>query len=387
MKLLAVTPRFPYPLEKGDKLRAFHQLRALSADHEVVLVALSEGAVPPGDLEQLSAFCSRVHVLTRSRLTTALSVGRAALDGTPLQVGYFRWRAAAEAVRRIVAEERPDHVYCQLIRTAPYGRDLDVPTTLDYQDAFSAAARRHAGATPFWLRPVLGLEARRVARFEQRAFGWFDHQVIISAQDRDLLAFPGHERIEVLPNGVDTEHFAPVDPPPDRCDISFVGNMGYAPNVEAAVFLVEQVLPLVRRRRPGAGVLLAGARPSRSVQRLAGDGVEVSGWLDDIRTGYARGRIMVAPLMIGAGQQNKILEAMAMGVPCVTTELVNRAIGARAGEEVMVASDAREFADRALELLESPERHAEMAERARRFVSETYSWPAVGRRLAEIFTS
>jgi sugar transferase (PEP-CTERM/EpsH1 system associated) len=387
VKLLAITPRFPYPLEKGDKLRAYHQLRALSDEHQIVLVALTEGPVPAEDLAQLQAFCTSVHVLERSRLTMGLSLARAALSGEPLQVGWFRSRRAEAAVRRIVAAERPDHVYCQLLRTAPYAAGLGVPTTLDYQDAFSAAARRHADTAAWWLRPVLTEEARRVARHERRVAEQFDHLVIISEQDRDLLGLADPDRVDVLPNGVDTEFFAAREPSGSVHDLTFVGNMGYAPNVDAAGVLVERILPLVQARRPGASVLLAGARPAKAVQRLAGPQVEVSGWVDDIRDGYARGRVMVAPLQIGAGQQNKVLEAMSMGVPVVTTELVNSAIGAQVGEQIHVASDPQEFADRALELLEDPELHQRMAAAGRAFVAERYSWSAVGEQLAAIFAS
>lgn len=356
-----------------------------------MLVALDERPVPTEHLRELQAFCSAVHVVTRSRATTIASVLRALVDGTPLQVGYFRSAAALRRVRTIVEREQPDHVYCQLIRSAAYGRDLTIPTTLDYQDAFSAAATRHADAARPWLRPVLRMEARRVRAYEARAQEWFDHTTVISAQDRDLLGVAEPQRVHVLPNGVDTEFFAPVDrrdarPRDDTVDISFVGNMGYAPNVAAAAVLVEQILPLVRAGRPGTDVLLAGARPARSVQRLAGPGVEVTGWMDDIRDGYARGRVMVAPLQIGAGQQNKILEAMAMGVPCVTTELVNRAIGARPGTEVLVAATPQEFAQHVLELLGSPERRAALGAAGRDFVRGRYSWQAVGGQLASILS-
>lgn len=387
MKLLAITSRFPYPLEKGDKLRAYHQLRALSERHQVILVALSDAPVEPEHLARLEEFCATVHVVALTRSARAIGLLRAGLGGEPLQVGWFRSAHAEREVRRIVADERPDHVYCQLIRSAPYGRGLPVRSTIDYQDAFSAAAVRRAESAPVWLRPILRSEARRVARYERRARGWFDHQVIISDQDRELLEVGGVDGIEVVPNGVDTQFFAPVAPAADQCDISFVGNMGYAPNVAAAATLVEEVLPLVRERRPGASVVLAGARPARSVLRLVAPGVEVSGWLDDIRDGYARGRIMVAPLTIGAGQQNKILEAMSMGVPCVTTELVNRAIGATPGREVLVGDSPRELADHATRLLDDEDLRRQLAESGRRLVQERYSWSAVGDRLGELFAS
>jgi len=385
VKLLVVTPRFPYPIERGDKLRAFHQIRQLTADHEVTLVALSEGPVDPAALDAVtSEHGPTVHVISRSRLTTLFGVLRALLTGVPLTVGYFRSRAAARRIDEIIATERPDRIYCQLIRTAAYGRDRGVPTMIDYQDCFSAAAQRRATRSHRAVRWLFQLEARRVRRYEAQAFAWFDHHVIISEQDRAMLDFAGSDRVEVLPNGVDTEFFAPRATTEVRRDIVFVGNMGYPPNVDAVGLLCAEILPLVRERRPDTDLLIAGARPSRSVRQLEGPGVEVSGWIDDIRTAYARGRIMVAPLMIGAGQQNKILEAMAMGIPCVTTELVNRAIGATDGVEVLIGGTPEEFADHIVALLESPERREEMAAHAQRFVEQRYSWAAVGDRLEEL---
>jgi polysaccharide biosynthesis protein PslH len=382
VKLLVVTSRFPYPIERGDKLRAFHQIRQLAGRHEVVLVALTERPVPDEHLQKLRALCARVHVVERSRLTTVRSLGAAALRGEPLQVGYFQSPRVQQRVRSIIADERPDHVYCQLVRTAEFGRDLSCPTTLDYQDAFSAAARRRAGQSVVGLRQVLRREARLVGRYEAAAFDWFDNHLIISEQDRSLLEFPAASEVHVIPNGVDVDYFRPGDAvEEDQRDVVFVGNMGYPPNVAAATTLANRILPLIQRRRPSTDLLIAGARPNRSVRRLAGPQVEVTGWMDDIRTGYRRGRVLVAPLVIGAGQQNKILEAMAMGVPCVTTELVNNAIGAEPGREILLASSVPEFAERSLELLESAERRREVADAALAFARREFSWAVVGERL------
>ena len=386
MKLLVITPRFPYPLERGDKLRAYHQIRQLSQHHEVTLVALSEGPVDPDALEKVSVdCCSNIHVITRSRLTTVLATLLAVLRGQPLQVGYFHSAAAARKIDQIIAEEQPDHIYCQLIRTASYGRKNSIPRTLDYQDAFSASMQRRADQSPVWLRWIFALEARRIARYEQQVFAWFDSQVIISEQDRDLLGFAGSEKVQVVRNGVDTEFFSPSSTPTDQRDLLFVGNMGYPPNVNAVTTLVSEILPLVRGERPQTDLLIAGARPTKAVQQLGGVGIEVSGWLDDIRSAYERGRIMVVPLVIGAGLQNKILEAMSMGVPCVTTELVNRAIGAVPDEEILIATSAQEFAQQTLRLLESPELYSRISAGGLKLVQSRYSWQAVGETLIAAF--
>ena len=385
MKIVAVTSRFPHPMERGDKLRAQHQLSELARMHELVLIALSEGPVPGDHLEVMRASGVRTHVVERSRLTTVVSGARHALSD-PVQVAYFRSGTVEDQVARLIESEAPDRIYCQLIRTAWAAQDRQVPATIDYQDAFAAAMSRRAAGQPPGVRHAFEYEARRIARAEADAFELFDSAVVISEQDRSALQVPDREAVTVVPNGVDTDFFDPSagSTAEDLVDVAFIGNMGYPPNVRASRFLAQEVMPLVRRERPGSRLLLAGARPSKGVRSLAGPHVEVSGWMDDIRDGYRRARVMAAPLFIGSGQQNKILEAMSMGVPTVTTDLVNNAIGATPGEELMTAVEPRDFADAVLELLESPQLALEMASRARKLVQSQFSWNAVGEQLSGI---
>lgn len=372
-------------MERGDKLRAQHQLRELARTHDVALIALSEGPVPTAHLEVLTAAGVRCHVVERSRITTVVSGARAALR-EPVQVAYFRSGQVEREVRRLIELEAPDRIYCQLIRTAWAAEGSDVPTIIDYQDSFAAAMRRRAEGQVAGVKQALTLEAGRIAKSEAEAQELFDAAIVISEQDRVALEVPDPGAVSVVPNGVDTDFFSPdgTGDVPDPVDVAFVGNMGYPPNVRAARMLAQEVMPRVRTSRPGARLLLAGARPSRSVRSLAGPHVEVSGWMEDIRDAYRRPSVMVAPLFIGSGQQNKILEAMAMGVPTVTTELVNNAIAAVPGDEVMIAESAAEFADATVELLSSSERSEAMAAAASRLVRSRFSWNAVGTQLSGI---
>lgn len=378
-----MTSRFPYPIERGDKLRAYHQLRVLSERHEVSLVALSEGPVPPEDRRKVDELGITTHVVERSRLDTVRSTASGVLAGQPIQVGYFTAPRTIGRVRNLIEDLQPEHLYCQLVRTAWAAEMGGVGSTIDYQDAFSAAMRRRGANQAAPVRRIFEAESERIGRCEWSAFETFDNAVVISEQDRDLLDVPEPGEVDVLPNGVDTEFFSPdVAVCGDPVDIAFVGNMGYPPNVRASRLLVEQIVPAVGS---SPRVLLAGARPSRSVRRLAGPKVEVTGWMSDIREAYARASVMVAPLFIGAGLQNKVLEAMAMGVPVVTTSLVNNSIGAADGREIRVADSPGALAVAAAELLESKSLREEMASAARAMVIERFSWPAVGDRLTAVF--
>jgi len=385
MKLLVFTSRFPYPIEKGDKLRAYHQLRELSRRHEVVLVSLTTVPVTAAEYDQVAAFCARIYLFPQHRLRLGWQVLRAVLRGLPAQVGYFYQPRLHRRIRAIIVEERPDHLYCQLLRMAEYLPDSEVTATLDYMDAFSVGMQRRVQRSWWGWRWLLAVEGRRLARYEADIFPDFAHHTIISEQDRQHLPFAARDRVEVVPNGIDLQFFRREAPAAPRHDLVFVGNMGYFPNVEAARYLLREVMPRVWAQRPETTLLLAGALPSAEVRALGRDArVRVSGWVADIRDAYLDGRLFVAPLFTGSGQQNKILEAMALGLPCLTTSLVNNAIGAQAPTQIHVADDAEAFATQILEGLAHPRALQAVATAGEAFVRDQFSWTRSVRQLEDL---
>ena len=391
MKLLVLLSRFPYPLDKGDKLRAYYQLQYLAGQgHEICLLALSAEAVSAEAQATVGPLCrGGLHLHQLGRAARGRGLARAlATAGRPLQVGYFYEKAAQRLLDKLLAEFRPAHVYCQLIRMAEYLRPHAgrVPMTLDYMDVFSAGMARRAATAPAWQRPVLALEASRLATYEAAAFGWFRHHTIISDQDRQLIPHANRERITIVPNGIALDYFQPQPLAPKTHDLLFCGNMGYHPNVDAACWLAEEILPLVQQRHPGASLLVAGTSPAPRVQALARrPGVTVSGWLPDIRTAYAQARVFVAPMRVGTGLQNKLLEAMAMQLPCVTTPLANNALRGTPGRHLLVADGAPALAEALASLLADGAGAARLAATGRTFVAETYDWAAATARLENLF--
>jgi glycosyltransferase involved in cell wall biosynthesis len=328
-----------------------------------------------------------LHLHRLGRAARGRGLARAlATAGRPLQVGYFYEQPAQRLVDKLLAEFRPDHVYCQLIRMAEYLRPhAGRPMTLDYMDVFSAGMARRAATAPAWQRPVLALEARRLAAYEAEAFGWFEHHTIISDQDRRLVQYADNKKIVVVPNGIDFDYFRPQPLAAKAHDLLFCGNMGYHPNVDAACFLAEEILPLVRQRHPAARLLVAGTTPAPRVLALARrPGVVVSGWLPDIRAAYAQARVFVAPMRVGTGLQNKLLEAMAMQLPCVTTPLANNALGGVPGQHLLVAEGAPALAEALAGLLADEPAAARLAAAGRTFVEANYAWAAATARLESL---
>lgn len=364
--------RFPYPLDKGDKLRAFHQLKELNDHFDVTLVALSSRSIPDKERKIVEEHCAHLIVYRQNRLSQLINIFLSLINNEPLQVGYFFNRKVKREIKQLIQEHDFKQIYCQLLRTAKYIDDeFHIPKTLDYQDAFSAGVERRISAQPFYSRWLFKLEAKRLRSYEGRLFDFFDLKTMISEQDKQLILHPQMKEIQCVPNGIDPSFFKEI-PIDQSYDFVFVGNMSYPPNIEAVIYIEEFILP----RFPESKLLISGASPSQKVKRIAeaSDQVELTGWVDDIRTSYAKGHIFLAPMMIGTGMQNKLLEAMAMGVPCVTTSLANNAIQGTHQQEIMVAETPEEFIEAIQELNQNTELYNSIKENARKFVSERYSW-------------
>ena len=386
MKIFVLLPRFPYPLEKGDKLRAYNQVKYLSKNHEIHLCALSDIAIESNHIKAIESFCKSVHVVKLSRCSIIFNLLWAFFSGKPLQVGYFYSWKANRKIQNLISMIQPDHIYCQLIRVAEYVKNIDIPKTLDYQDVFSKGVERRKQTSPFYWKPVLQLEYKRLLKYEHEVFSWFNNKTIISKPDRDFIPHPEKEKIEIVINGVDTEFFKPI-PIDKEYDLVFIGNMGYPPNINAAEYLVKKILPIVRQTKPNIKLVLAGASPHPSVLALKGKNVHITGWVEDIRECYAKAKIFIAPMQIGTGLQNKLLEAMAMKIPSITSPLANFALEAKNGKEILVGNSTREYAGHIIQLLDNTDLMDAIANNGYSFVHRNYNWDAATNKLENLFSA
>ncbi|HEV7231325.1 MAG TPA: glycosyltransferase [Bacteroidia bacterium] len=384
MKLLYLTSRVPFPLDKGDKVRAYHQIEELSKYHEVCLFSLNDQDLHPKALESLRKICSRVEVVNLNKAELFLNLIRTFAGNKPMQVGYFHNARTQAAFLRLFNEFKPDYVFCQLIRTAEYARGLPSSKTLDYMDVFSKGIERRIKKVNFFQRPFFRMEYKRLLRYENEIFKEFDNRTIISKQDRDLIPHPDNLSIEVIPNGVDLGFFHAPEPGEQfrkEFEIIFNGNMSYPPNVESAVFLVDSIMPHVWKKYPKARVLISGTNPANRVRELSSERVRVSGWVEDVRTNFAKSQMLVAPMQSSIGLQNKLIEAMAMKLPCVTSTLANNALAAKDGVEVLVADEPAEYAEKIFLLIENKAFARQIAEKGYAFVKESYNWAKAGEQL------
>jgi polysaccharide biosynthesis protein PslH len=372
-RIFVLASRVPYPLDKGDKLRLYHQVKELSKNFDVCLVVLSDRKVDKRAQNELEKIVQKVIVIRLKRWLIPFQLMRAFLSDKPFQVWYFYQKWAYNLVQRELSSFQPDFIYCQLIRAAEYVKSIHhIPKSIDYMDAFSKGIeRRIEGAG--WQRFIFRIEHKRLLKYENLIFDYFEHHMIISEQDRKYIMHPFREKIDIVPNGVDHHYFTPMDAE-KKYTIVFVGNMSYPPNVDAAVYLIKEILPKVTVHFSDVTVLIAGASPSSEVLELQSNKVMVTGWVEDIRVSYASAKVFVAPLKIGTGLQNKLLEAMAMELPCVTSTLAAKALIESGNVSLLIANTVDEYVKAITHLLQHHQQRQEIGIIARKFVIENYSW-------------
>ena len=373
MKILVVLPRFPYPLEKGDKLRAYYQIKELSKHNEVYLFSVSHVKVLPEHIDAVRPYCKDICLVHSPKLVNYKNVLRNYLHTKSLQLGYWDSIKARKAYKAFEKRVNPDVLYSQMVRTMPLVSRSAKPKVMDFQDAMSMNCERRMDTSRGLWHYILHFEFKMLRSTEYNSFKIFDALTIISETDSEAIPHKQNGDIHIIPNGVDFGYFAPMECEKSY-DIVFCGNMRYEPNVHAAQFLANEVMPLVWKAVPEATLLLSGASPKREVRKLEGERITVSGFVDDIRKSYASARIFAAPMQTGSGLQNKLLEAMAMRLPCVTTSIANASLYAEDGRQVLVGDTEQAFADHLVDLLRNPERRDQIANEGYSYVHQNFSW-------------
>ncbi len=369
-KIAVILSRFPYPLEKGDKLRAYYQLKELAKKYEVHLFCLTNES-PSQELLAKLSFCQSIEYFVLKKWSQRFALLKNFVLKTPFQVAYFYNRKAKKKWDNFIEEKQVDFLYHQLLRTAEYGKDkINFTKTLDYQDVLSVGMERMAGKQKWPMKWLYKSEAKRLKRYEYRMFNYFEHHTIISEQDKKLIPHPLREEIIVVPNGISENFLNPNIRLEKKYDLCFVGNLSYPPNIESCRFIFKEIV----LKMPNLKVLFSGANPSKEIQDMQAPNLELRSWVEDIRVSYLESKILVAPMFISTGMQNKILESMALGVPCITTPMANNAVAADDGKEILLASNAKEFREKISYLLSNPSYYKEISRNAQKWVEERYKW-------------
>lgn len=384
MKILYVCHRFPFPPKRGGKIRPFNMIRHLSASHEVTVASLARSAAEAKEGEGIAPHCAEFHVAT---VTAPVQWARMiATLPTPItaSASYFHSGVLAGTIRRLVRERRFDLIFVHCSSVAHYVSGVrDVPKILDFGDMDSQKWLEYARYKPFPLSLGYRWEGMKLLAEEKRLARRFDFCTATTRAEWETLKGYGVETpSDWFPNGVDSNYFAPADEPYEPDTISFVGRMDYYPNQECMFDFCARTLPLLRAQRPAIRLEIVGADPSPAVRKLGElPGVTVTGSVPDVRPYLRRSALTVAPLNIARGTQNKILEAMAAGVPVVTSRVAAGGVDAVGGEHFLVASSPEAYRDAILRVLGDPAERRRLAQAGRARMLSHHAWASSMKRL------
>ncbi len=380
-RLLVLTPRFPYPVIGGDRIRIQHLCKALSRDFELTLLSLCETreemSLEPHD--GLFKHIWRVHL---PRWRSVLNTLRALPGSRPLQLAYYNSPAFRERVELLLPYH--DAVVAHLIRTGQYVLDAPIPRVLEMTDAISMNYQRmrQTSGNRSWKKLVYSVEQKRLQHYETAIVKKFDRVWLTSRADRRFVDPVEDCEIDVIPNGTDLE-LLPYRPPESGNAIVFIGNMVSVQNQDACQYFVRRILPAVRAKAPVVFRIVGNAPESVRRRFARYEGVELTGRLEHIFEGVDGAFCGVCPVRAAAGIQNKVLEYLALGLPCVTSSLGLGGVEARPEREVLVYSDPKSAADQILRLYHDRELRMRLAQAGRDLVTRRYDWKNIYRSFVD----
>ena len=410
MKLLFLAHRIPYPPNKGDKIRSYHELRALTErGHEVHLLAFADDANDLDYQVDLARFCASVRIVRLRKLWARLRALATLPASRPLTLGYFNSWKMRRLVKRAIEQKNFDAIFVYSSAMAQYvPADWRSRTIVDLVDVDSEKWREYAERTSKPGSWLYGIEALRLKKFEMEIVAGFANSILTTRREADLLGdldeFTRRARVRIITNGVDLDYFQPQstisvvskiirhpitaarDTKPVR--LVFIGAMDYFANVEAVQWFVAEIFPLIRQQEPSAEFLIVGSNPTAEVRKLAQQpGVRVTGTVEDIRPYLREATACVVPLRIARGVQNKLLEAMACGKAIIATTEAAAGLRVAHQEQLLLADSPADFAAAVIEAIRDENLRDSLGWKARRFVETEHNWQPLLQKLIELVES
>jgi len=378
VNILFVSHRFPYPPTRGDKIRSFNMVRHLHAQgHKVTVASLARSGDEAQEARGIEAYCEKfICVRVRESVQKLRMVGCLA-GRVPSSMGYFYAPQLKQRIEQELAQKSYDLIIVFSSSAAQYVENVrHIPKILDFCDMDSQKWLAYAKFKRFPLNLGYWLEGQKLQAEEKRLARRFDLCSCATGFEVETLENYGTGvATGVFPNGVDSTFFQPASEGFRKHHISFVGRMDYYPNEAAVIFFAREVLPQLRDRYPDVTFTIIGAEPPRAVQDLAQlPGVTVTGTVDDVRRYILESEVMVAPLAIARGTQNKILEGMALGVPVISSALAARGVDAIPGEHLLTATTAEDYVKQVSRLFDDPVARERMALAGRERVLSHHNW-------------
>jgi glycosyltransferase involved in cell wall biosynthesis len=388
MKILMVTPYFPYPLVSGGQIRTYNLLKKLAPHHKITLVSYYREDKEKEYLPELEKYCDEVVMIKRRPAWSLLNILFAGVTPYPFLVSTYLSATARRRMAGLLENKDFDLIHIETFYLMPMLPKTNIPILLVEQTIEYQVYKNFVRDFKFWpIKPLLLFDVWKIKRWEEFYWRKATRLAAVSQDDKKIMAETvAADKLEVIANGIDKDFFFSVERNVKEPTVFFVGNFKWLPNREAVIHLVKDIWPKIKQQVDNARLLIVGRNVSDEIAAFRKkQGIEIKEDVEDIRAAFAQASVLLAPIRNGRGTKYKVLEAMACGVPVVTTPLGIEGIDAEEGKEVFVRREDGRLAEQAVKLLKDENLNSRMGKAGRRLVRKAYNWEEITAHLDQVY--
>jgi len=387
MRVLMITPYLPYPLYSGGQIRSYNLIKILSKKHQISLFSFIRSEEERRHLPKLLEYCQEIKVFKRRPAFSPSSVLLAGLSFYPLLMGLYWDPKVKKEISQELESGKYDLIHAETFYVTHLLPSDLMPVVLSEQNIEWQVYKRFADRAKFFLKPLLYYDIAKIKIWEEFFWQKAKKVVVASILDQKVIEKKIGKEVGLVPNGVDLDYFKNLTPQPHRFPtILFVGNFKWLENRDAVSFLVSEVWPEIRKEIPGAKLLIVGRdAPPRLKESILASGAELKEDVQEIKDVYQITDLLLAPIRIGGGTKFKILEAMAAGVPVVTTKEGIEGLKVKDGQEVLVGKETKDLVEKVTKVLRDEDLRNNLIKKARAKVSQNYNWQIIAQSLDYIW--
>jgi len=381
LKILIITPRIPYPPFRGDKLKIYNLSKILNKNNDVYILTFLGDLSEEKDLELLKKENISIEAIKQFKYSSLINLIKSFFTSAPFQISYYYSKKMRNRITELTSINKYDVVYFHLINSAQYYeavKNKDILKVIDFTDSTSLYLTRYLEflKNPF-RRLFFSIELKRILKYEQ-IVKKFDTLFVCSSVDKQFLIERNvHNNIQILLNGFDIDTFRFEKIKKEKGRIVFVGNMTYFPNIDAVVYFSNEIFPLILNKIPEAKLYIVGQNPTKEVIDLQSDNIIITGFVEDLKKEYLVSEVNIAPIRFGSGTLNKIIEAIALGIPIVATSLASQGFPSELKKYIHIKDHPKEIADEIISILSENDTIGKKLIEGREVISQMLSWEKI----------
>lgn len=390
LKILFLSPRLPYPLIGGDRVKPYNILKHLGQHHDVTLVSLYQGVSAPKEYtDELEKLGIKLHVVSLDPIKAGIRTAIMTLSSDfPLEIAYYNQPEFGFLVEKLQKQENFDVGIAFFMRTAEYIKTMPFKKILMSEDCRLVYQQRSSDETKSLKQKLVRRwEVKKLKKYEPRIVNYFDAVTLVTNEDIESMKLSNlNANYRLLTNGTDIQKFVPPQNNDNRKDILFLGKLDIQANVLMLKRIAQDIFPAIKQQVPEVKLKIVGAKPPAEVKKLVGNGIELYPDVPDAVPWLQSAQLFLHPHTGGSGIQNKLLEAMACGCPVVTSPTGNQGIHALNGRDAFIANNNKEFIDYSVKLLKDKDLADTISQNCRKLIEETHSWELVYRQMDDILS-